>query len=72
LAKNKDAAVAKEGFAFLATPKGVTGCSVDGKEYQADENGVVEVPSEHVAELVDRGFKSAEYVTASDSLQWPT
>lgn len=58
MAKNKDenARVAKEGFALLAAPKDVTGCSVDGKEYQADDTGVVEVRAEHVAELVDRGF----------------
>lgn len=52
--------VAKEGFALLVTPKDVTGCSVDGKEYQADDAGVVEVPSEHVAELADRGFTAVE------------
>jgi hypothetical protein len=58
--RDQDARVAKEGFALLAAPKDVTGCSVDGKEYQADDSGVVEVPSEHVAELADRGFKAVE------------
>jgi hypothetical protein len=58
--KDQDARVAKEGFALLAAPKDVTGCSVDGKEYQADDAGVVEVPSQHVAELADRGFKAVD------------
>ena len=58
MAKDKSARVAKEGFALLAAPKDVTGCSVDGNEYQADDAGVVEIPSEHVAELVDRGFSA--------------
>ena len=47
---------AAAGFALLLAPGDVTGCSVEGQEYQADDQGVLEVASEHVAALVERGF----------------
>jgi hypothetical protein len=52
---DRDAADAK-GTAFVSAPDGVTGAGVEGSEYQADDQGVLEVASEHVAALVERGF----------------
>lgn len=33
-----------------------TSCSFDGRSYDADEDGVFEVPAEAVAPLIDHGF----------------
>ena len=54
--KEKTDRVASKGYTLLAAPDGVTGAGVEGEEYQADDQGVVEVKSEHVAALVERGF----------------
>ena len=47
---------AAPGNALVSAPDGVTGAGVEGVEYQADDQGVLEVKSEHVAALVERGF----------------
>jgi hypothetical protein len=47
---------AAAGFALLSAPDGVTGCGVEGVEYVVDDQGVLEVQSDHVAALVERGF----------------
>jgi hypothetical protein len=47
---------AAAGYALMSAPEGVTGCGIDGVDYQADDQGVVEVQSDHVASLVNCGF----------------
>jgi hypothetical protein len=54
--KEKTDRVASKGYTLLAAPENVTGAGVEGEEYQADDQGVLEVKSEHVASLIERGF----------------
>lgn len=40
----------------MKAPKGVTGGSFGGIEFDASKRGIVEVPDEAVAELISHGF----------------
>jgi hypothetical protein len=40
----------------MKAPKGASGCSFNGTEYECDKRGIVDVPDEAVAELVPHGF----------------
>ena len=40
----------------LLAPQDASGCSFDGKEYEVDEKGFVEVPAEAAAALAPHGF----------------
>lgn len=42
--------------AKMKCPDGVTHVSVQGQEFQADKNGVVEVPGEAVSDLLNHGL----------------
>lgn len=44
----------------LQAPEGCTGASFDGVEYEADKNGVVEVPAAAAAELLSHGFTAVK------------
>lgn len=63
MARKTKAAIASgeatEGFTKLVAPEDTNSCSVDGHQYDVEDDGTVEVPDEHVAELVCHGFKKA-------------
>lgn len=44
-------------MAKLKCPENCDSASFDGESFQADKNGVVEVPEEAVGALLDHGFK---------------
>lgn len=44
----------------LWAPDGVTGCSVNGNEYEVAEDGTVEVENEAVPQLIDHGFVTSK------------
>lgn len=46
-------------MAKLKAPEGSTGCSHDGKEYEVDKDGLVDVPDEAVADLLPHGYVPA-------------
>ena len=54
--KKKSEREAKEGFALLLAPDGVSSCSFDGGEYSVDESGAAEVPVAAVPALLEHGF----------------
>lgn len=41
----------------MKAPKGVSGCSFGGAEYECSKRGIVDVPDEAVADLVSHGFQ---------------
>lgn len=48
----------------LIAPENSTGCSFDGKNYETDKEGNVDVPDEAVADLLAHGFKPVPAVEA--------
>lgn len=51
-----DAPEAEEGRVVMLAPEGSTGCSHNGENFEADDDGFVQVPPEAVAALLDHGF----------------
>jgi hypothetical protein len=47
-------------MAKLKAPEGFTNGSHDGVEFEADKNGVVDVPDAAVADLMTHGFTPAK------------
>lgn len=45
---------------ILKAPEGVASVSIQGVNYDADENGELMVDAAHVAELVELGFSQPE------------
>jgi hypothetical protein len=43
-------------MAKLKAPEGCTSASFNGEVFEADKNGIVEVPEEAVVALLDHGF----------------
>lgn len=56
-AAKKPTTSAADGMVMMRCPAGGSGCSFDGVNYDADEEGLVMVPQEAVATLQDHGLK---------------
>lgn len=47
---------APEGHAFMHTDNGITNLSIDGNEYEVNEDGDILIPLEHVVAASAHGF----------------
>ena len=63
-ARKKSDRIAQEGYTLLRAPGSVTAASAGGVEYVVGEDGMLEVPTENVGELLDHGFTLTD--SASD------
>lgn len=58
MAKKKfDGRSASEGQTLLLAPDTITAASVGGTEYSVENDGSIEIPTEHVPELLVHGFR---------------